>query len=105
MRATIQFIGNLCRPMEEDAKPSSDKAYMKSSVAVNHSKDHASFFNIKVPVYSEKQKAFLAGLGKGTRVFVQGAIQISEYRDKQTNNNKTYVVVYVDAIESLSERL
>lgn len=93
----IFLSGNLTRDFETGGNSSVN--YAKSAVAVSRlfsKNDETDFFNIvafgKTADFCQKY------LGKGRRVFIEGRLQTSNYKDKGGNSRTGYDVI-IDNIE------
>ena len=95
----VFLTGNITRDVEVK-QTQSGKAYARASIAVNRQfskdKDAADFVNL---LAWEKTAEFMGKwTPKGTRVLVEGRIQMSKYKDKDGNERTGFDVV-VENIE------
>lgn len=101
-RTNVTLLGNLTRDIELQ-KTSSGKSVAKFAIAVNHTKDDASFIDC---VAWESTAEFLSKYAqKGQSLYLEGVLKQNKWQDKDGNNrSRLEVVVRAAEILSRSER-
>jgi single-strand DNA-binding protein len=90
------LVGNLTSDPEVKFAQGSGNAYLSFSIAVNHSKEEVSFFNVKA--FKELAENITNSLAKGTRVIVIGYTKQESWEDKETGQKRSSVTFYADDV-------
>ena len=70
------LIGNVTRKPERKTSKKGDVSYTTFSLAVNNSKDHATFF--RITIFGKQAEAVAEYVTKGREVLVEGRIETNE---------------------------
>lgn len=102
----VILMGNLARDPELKFVGANNTALVKCSIAINRStkdkEDEVTF--VEFEMWNKRAEAFEKFHKKGSKAFLEGRLSVSQWKDRNTGDNRSKMIVTVENWEFVGSK-